>query len=257
MIFLFMSKFSENSGEKAVFGYGSLILPTSLVGRFVDLEEDVDSIYEQNLGLDDEGLIREEAEKAWEGLKDEIEVIPVKIPGFSRKYSYESHRGGAMLEAEPLLDQEDYAKPIEEEFEEYVNGLVVLGLDEGERDQIASTEDGYKRINIHQDNIVHYLDDTALEDIDADIPEHIEVYISEDETDKFDKDTNRLKNETYHARVLKGIQMLGELFGDDVAEEFYGDFLDSTYEKSALTEEDWIETSYNDALKYFFEEDES
>ncbi len=59
----------SESSDNAVFGYGSLILPTSLVSRFVDLEEEVDPIYEEELGLEDEGLVREEAEQAWQDFK--------------------------------------------------------------------------------------------------------------------------------------------------------------------------------------------
>lgn len=250
---------SEES-ESAVFGYGSLILPTSLVGRFVDLEEGVDSIYEEGLGLEDDGLIREEAEEAWDELKNDLEILPVKISGFRRSYSYESPRGGAMLGAEPLLNEDDYNEPIDYEDGEYINGLVVLGLDEDERDEIASTEDGYKRIDVHRDNIEHYLDDKALEELGAEIPEHIEVYVGEESTEKFDKTTSRTRNKTYHARVLKGIEMLGDLFGEDVANEFYKDFLETTYERKMLTNDEWGTVYENDeidieeSLEYLFDE---
>lgn len=229
--------------ENAVFGYGSLILPTSLVSRFVDLEEDVDSIYEQDLGLDDEGLTRDEAEKAWEEVQNDIDILPIKVPGFRRRYSYESHRGGAMLEAEYTGDDEDYIK-----------GILVTGLSEEKKEEMDSTEDGYQRIKVPADDIEHYLSDDQLNDLDIDLPENIEIYVAEDNSELFDEQTNRTRNETYHARIMKGIEMLGDMFGENVAQNFYEDFLDSTYERNSLTDEEWTETSYNDAIDYLFEE---
>lgn len=233
----------EDDEQESIFGYGSLILPTSLVSRFVDLEQAVDEIYENELGLEDENLTREEAEEAWEDLKDDIDFLPVKIPGFKRTYSFESPRGGAMLEAEYTGDESDY-----------INGVIVTGLSEEQREKVDSSEEGYQRIDVPSDDIEHYLDDETLEEMELELPEHIEVYVAEEETDMFDKETSRTRNETYHARVMKGIGMLGELFGEDVAQDFYEDFLDSTYERNFLTDEEWVKTSYNDAIEYLFEE---
>lgn len=232
----------ETSGN-AVFGYGSLILPTSLVSRFVDLEEEVDPIYEEELGLEDEGLTRDEAEQAWEEVQQDIDVLPIKVPGFQRRYSYESHRGGAMLEAEYTGNDEDY-----------INGVLVTGLSEERKQEMDSTEDGYQRIEVPADDIDHYLSDEQLEEMDVDLPENIEIYVAEEDSELFDQQTDRTRNETYHARIMKGIEMLGEMFGEDVAQNFYEDFLDSTYERSFLTDEEWKETSYNDAIDYLFED---
>lgn len=232
----------ENSGN-AVFGYGSLILPTSLVSRFVDLEDGVDTIYEDELGLEDEGLTRNEAEQAWEEVQQDVDILPIKVPGFQRRYSYESHRGGAMLEAEYTGSEEDY-----------INGVLVTGLSEEEKKEIDSTEEGYRRVEVPSEDIEHYLSDNQLDELDVDIPENIEIYVAEEESELFDDQTDRTRNETYHARIMKGIEMLGEMFGEDVAQNFYEDFLDSTYERNFLTDEDWTETSYNDAVEYLFEE---
>ncbi len=235
----------EKTDENAVFGYGSLILPTSLVGRFVDLESSVDPIYEDELGLDDEDLTRDEAEKVWNEIKEDIEVLPIKIPGFRRKYKYESRRGGAMLGLERTEDDEDY-----------INGVMVAGLDEEQKEKMDSTEEGYKRVEVPSDDIGHYLGDEELEELDVEMPEQIEVYFEEEDSEKFNEDTSRTRNETYHARILKGIEMLEDLFDEEVVQEFYEDFVESTYERNFLTEEDWIETSYNDALEYHFSEED-
>lgn len=231
------------TSENAVFGYGSLILPTSLVSRFVDLEEEVDPIYEEELGLEDEGLTRDEAEQAWEEVQQDIDVLPIKVPGFQRRYSYESHRGGAMLEAKYTGNDEDY-----------INGVLVTGLSEEKKQEMDSTEDGYQRIEVSADDIEHYLSDEQLDELDVDLPENIEIYVAEEDSELFDEQTDRTRNETYHARIMKGIEMLGEMFGEDVAQNFYEDFLDSTYERSFLTDEEWEETSYNDAIDYLFED---
>jgi len=250
--------------NESIFGYGSLILPTSLVSRFVDLEQTVDKIYEADLGrtgqegeesqivddiyknergLEDENLIREEAEEAWENLKEDIDLIPVRVPEFRRTYSFESSRGGTMLEAEYTDDKSDY-----------INGIVVTGLSEEQRKEIDSSEEEYQRIDVPSENIEHYFNDEALKEMELEIPEHIEIYVAKDEHEVFDKKTSRTRNETYHARIMKGIKMLGELFGEAVAQEFYEDFLESTYERNFLTEEKWKTISYNDSIEYLFKE---
>lgn len=232
----------ENS-ENAVFGYGALILPTSLVSRFVDLEEDVDPIYEEELGLDDEDLTRDEAEQAWHDLQQDLKVLPIKVPGFQRKYSYESPRGGAMLEAEHTGNDEDY-----------INGVLVTGLSEEKKKEIDDSEEGYQRIEVPLDDVEHYLSDEQLNDLDLELPENIEIYVAEEDSEHFDDETDRTRNKTYHARILKGIEMLGEMYGEEVAQSFYEDFQDSTYERNFLTDEEWEETSYNDAIEFLFED---
>jgi len=250
--------------NESIFGYGSLILPTSLVSRFVDLEQTVDEIYEADLGctgqegeesqivdeiynnergLEDENLIREEAEEAWKELKEDINLLPVKMPGFRRTYSFESSRGGAMLEAEYTDDESDY-----------INGIVVTGLSEEQRKKVDSSEEEYQRIRVPLENVEHYLDDAALREMELELPKHIEIYVAKDEHEMFDKKTSRTRNETYHARIMKGIEMLGEIFGEDFAQGFYEDFLESTYERNFLTDEEWVKLSYNDAIEYLFEE---
>ena len=230
-------------GNQSIFGYGSLILPTSLVGRFINLEQSVDEIYEEELGLEDESLVREEAEEAWDELKENLGLLPVRVRGFKRTYSFESPRGGAMLEAEYTDDESDY-----------INGIVVTGLSEEQTKKIDSSEDGYQRIDVPSKYIEHYLDDETLEEMELELPEHIEVYVAEDENALFDKKTRRTRNETYHARIIRGIDMLGELFGEAVAQEFYEDFLESTYERNFLTEKKWVTISYSDSIGYLFKE---
>ena len=250
--------------NESIFAYGSLILPTSLVSRFVDLEQTVDEIYEDDLGctgqegeespilneiyksergLEDENLIREEAEEAWKELKEDIDLLPVRMPGFRRTYSFESSRGGAMLEAEYTDDESDY-----------INGIVVTGLSEKQRKKVDSSEEEYQRIDVPSENIEHYLDDGTLGEMELELPEHIEIYVAEDGNEVFDTETSRTRNETYHARIVKGIEMLGEIFGEDFAQDFYEDFLESTYERNFLTDEEWVKASYNDAIEYLFRE---
>ena len=229
--------------NQSIFGYGSLILPTSLVGRFVNLEQSVDKIYKQELGLEDESLVREEAEEVWEGLKENLDLLPVRILGFKRTYSFESPRGGAMLEAEYTDDASDY-----------INGIVVTGLNKEQRKEIDSSEEGYQRIDVPSEDIEHYLNDGTLEEMELELPESIEVYVAEDENKFFNEKTRRTRNETYHARIIKGIEMLGELFGEDFAQEFHKDFLESTYERNFLTEKEWVKVYYNDSIDYLFEQ---
>jgi len=237
-----MKNMTGEDNDENIFGYGSLILPTSLVSRFVNLEQSVDEIYEKGLGLEDEGLVREEAEEAWEDLKENLDLFPVKILGFKRTYSFESPRGGAMLEAEYTDDESDY-----------INGIVVTGLSKEQMKKVDSSEEGYRRIDVPSEDIEHYLDNDTLEEMKHKPPENIEIYVAEDENELFNKKTSRIRNETYHARIIKGIEMLGERFGEDFAQDFYEDFVESTYERNFLTEERWVKLSYNDSIEYLFE----
>jgi len=211
---------SDSDSNNALFGYGSLILPTSLVSRFVDIESSVDEIYENGLQYGDEDIVREEAQDAWEELKNELEILPVKVPGFKRTYTYESERGGTMLEATYTGEDSDY-----------INGVLVIGLDDEYVDDIDSSEEAYDKIEVDSEDIEHYLDDKTIQNLDYDLPETVEIYVGSDD-DRFNEETSSRKNKTYHGRILSGIDMLGDLYGEDVAEEFLKDFIDSTLEES-------------------------
>ncbi|WEL23678.1 hypothetical protein [Candidatus Nanohalovita haloferacivicina] len=201
-------------GQNSTFGYGSLILPTSVLARFDDDIGPAKPIYDEGKELGDEGLLREEAVEAWEEEKDReegLEFVPVKIPGFRRNYTLEKY-GGTMLEAEHTGDDEDV-----------INGVVIRGLDDEQYDAIASSE-GYGVEEVDPDVIQPYVDGV---DLDTSV-----TIFTESVDDRSDYFTSRGRQETYHSRILKGIEMMADMHGEDVAEEFRDDFLDNTYENA-------------------------
>lgn len=193
----------------ALFGYGSLILPTSLVSRFEDLPTDIGAVYDGTTT----DRIRPSAMDAWRRLEDRITYLPAKLYGFRRYYSLESPRGGTMLEIVPADD------------DEWINGVAICGLSDPERDAVADTEDGYERRVFESLPLEWYVDP---ETAGVDAPSTLEVFVSHRRPD--DIETARRRNETYHERILLGIELLGETYGADVAEAFYRDFCATTYE---------------------------
>ncbi|QKQ98047.1 hypothetical protein GKQ38_00715 [Candidatus Nanohaloarchaea archaeon] len=197
--------------SKSTFGYGSLILPTSVIARFDDDIGPAKPIYDEGKTLGDEGLLRDEAVEAWKNEKekdDGIEMVPVKIPGFRRNYTLEKY-GGTMLEGESG-DRDDF-----------INGVVIRGLTDEQYEGIASTEN-YGSEEVPPEEIESYVD--GLE-----IDEPVTLY-TESVDDRSDYFTSRTRQPTYHARILKGIEMLGEMYGEEVAQEFLDDFEENTYE---------------------------
>lgn len=201
--------------SNSTFGYGSLILPTSVMARFNEDVGPAKPLYDERKMLGDEGLLREKAVEAWEEEQERdngLEFVPVKIPGFRRNYTWEKY-GGTMLEAEQTENEEDF-----------INGVVIRGLSEEQYDAIASSEEGYGVQTVSSEEIEPYLDDVEIE-------EDVTIY-TESEDERSNYFTSRTRHPTYHSRILKGIQMMEEMHGEEVAQKFSEDFVNNTYENS-------------------------
>lgn len=196
--------------EYAVFGYGSLILPPSAIARFADLPP-IDPVYESGLTLGDAGLVRQEALDAWETRRDDFTLIPAKVHGFRREYTYESWRGGAMLEARYTGRDEDM-----------MNGVLISGYSEDEYTDITGSEEGYEEVTLDAEDFETYTD------TDVRLNHPVTVY-GAGETSSGSWPT-RARNRTYHSRILAGIEMLGDEFGEALADRFREDFIQTTYE---------------------------
>ncbi len=195
---------------KTVFGYGSLILPTASAGKLQDVSP-VDKVYSR----DSDKLVRSDALKKWRELKDQVDFVPVKVQGLKRYYSNESPRGGAMLEVFP--DEGSW-----------VNGVIIFDLPDGIYSKVAETErkmGGYTMEEIPGERIETYIEPGRK------IPEKIRIFVPDEESKHSRLDTSRSRNQVYHRRIMKGIEMLGEEYGEDVEESFRTDFMDTTYEK--------------------------
>lgn len=203
--------------QRPLFSYGSKILPTAATGDLPEIQ-DVSVVYQGK----QENILREDALEKWREIKDDVVIVPVKIHGFKRYYSNESPRGGAMLE---VFEDEDG----------FVNGVLYYNLPREIRDAVDVKEEdmgGYKRVAVKADKIETYLDENRMEDLGVELPEKIDLYVPREDSDKSNLDTERTKNEVYHARIMKGIDLLGRLYGGELAEQFREDFLETTYEYS-------------------------
>ena len=199
--------------EEETFGYGSLILPTSVKARYTDEIGPAKPKYEQGLEYEDEDLLRETAEQLWEqDLQEGADFIPipVKIPGFKRNYTWEKY-GATMLEAEHTGNPDDM-----------INGVILKGLSKDQTEQINSSEDGYNIHEVPPEQIEPYIDNIEIEN-------PVTIYTeSSDERSNFM--TSRTRSNTYHDRIMRGIDMLEEIHGEETINEFRDDFLNHTYE---------------------------
>ena len=197
--------------DPPVFGYGSLILPTSLIARYADVSS-VDPIYEAGItgGPD---LIRDDAKRVWKAAS--IDRLPVTVTGFRRYYSVHSPRGGAMLELIHTGDPDDR-----------VNGVLYYGLTDGQRADVDATETGYDRIAV-EPTVKPYPDRETVAERGLAVPDEIEVYARS--TD--DVRAERARNPTYHARIMAGIDTLADAYGPAVAGRFRADFRTTTDER--------------------------
>lgn len=196
-----------------MFGYGSLILPTSLVSRF----ESVDPALEEVYSGETEDRVRDDALVKWEERRDRITYVPAKLWGFRRYYTLESDRGGMMLETIRTDDPDDW-----------INGVLISGLSADEERQIAKSEAVYEYLTVAGPKLEFYVDPAEIDGVDpADFAE-IRIFASDKSSAAMRADAPR--NRVYHDRIRTGIMMIGEMYGADVAKAFYEDFRETTYE---------------------------
>lgn len=200
-------------GDKVLFGYGSLILPTSLIARFETIEPGLEDVYAGDANPN----LRSEALEIWNQHKSRITYLPAKLSGFRRYYSIPSKRGGTMLEVVRTGNSSDY-----------VNGVLIIGLNQEERQEVVGTEPGYEYLSLTNPNIEYYIDPTKLSDVQLRDQLELKIFVSKELPSATDVDSKR--NYTYHNRILSGIKMMEEMYGKDVAKRFHDDFLQSTYE---------------------------
>ena len=196
-----------------IFGYGSLILPTSLISRFENVDPELDDVYEGNTSR----TVRPNALEKWEERRERIVYAPAKIWGFRRYYSLESDRGGTMLEAVRTDDPDDW-----------INGVVVFGLTAEEEAQIRATETPYDYTGVRDPRLEYYVDPDRIDGYD--VTDLSEVRLFANSAEHTDLTAEKPRNRTYHNRIVNGIMMIGEMYGSELATEFYRDFCATTYE---------------------------
>ncbi|MFB6100036.1 MAG: hypothetical protein ABEK16_02070 [Candidatus Nanohalobium sp.] len=207
-------------------GYGSLFLPPSVM-RIDDSVGKAKPKYEEDRRYGDRNILRSSAVESWarrekearEGGENGIEMMPVKVDGFRRKYDLKTSYGGTMLD-------------IEKDEKEWMNAVVISGLSEEEKEELDSSESSYETVKVDLEDVESYVEEQR-ETLEQEFENgEVELYIGEPRT------TNRTRKQTYHDRIRTGIDMIGESLeamygetdGEKLAEEMWRDFKQTTYE---------------------------
>lgn len=221
-------------------GYGSLFLPTSVM-RVDDTVGKAKPKYQNEMRYGDRNILRDKAVESWawrekefrEQKQESMQIVPVKIDGFKRKYSLETDYGGAMLD-------------IEEDQDSWMNAVVISGLSEDEKEILDSSESSYETQSISLEDVEPYLEEhrEVLQESFED--NCVEVYIGEPKT------TDRTRNQTYHDRIRTGMDFIEELYGQGLGKQMWQDFKDTTHEKWVLesstnkkTEDDRLDSNWS------------
>ena len=210
---------------KAVFGYGSLILPMSVIGRFdEELGKNTSEIREKGGGPGEflEFYMEDERKDDWKTY--EINFVPVKIYGLERYYSLEHYEDGNMLVAEEASEKH------------FINGVAVFPLNDNQFEGITETEKHYKTLEKSRDEIESYIPEERLKDEGLELPETVKVYVGMEGLEEINRDTEKTRLESYHRYIFEGIEVLAEKWFEDqerrekLVEEFSRDFRETTFE---------------------------
>ncbi len=220
----------------SIFGYGSLILPTS---HFIRIEPDLSQERKQILEGEDstkaekyrELCLSDRAMEAWD--KSDVEFIPVKVYGFKRYYALERNAEGNQLSVKHTENEEDF-----------INGVIATGLTEEDFEKIVETEGPYSTIEITQDDYEPYLTEEQLENVK--LPEQVEIFIGSVEHPEINYDTSKKRDPGYHKHLIKGVELLADYwhYNPEEKQEFKEDFItdleSTTYE---MTDDGWKKLS--------------
>jgi len=201
-------------------GFGSLFLPPS-IKRVEPSVGKAKPIYEEDRQYGDDGLLRREAVETWaweekamrEGDKDAWNVIPVKIDGLERRYSLDVDYGGAMLD-------------VERDEDSWMNAVVITGLSADEKEALDSSEENYETEELDMENVEPYLEEHSENLEEAFENGEVQIYIGDH------KETDRFRNRTYHGRIRTGMDFIGEIYGEELGEQMWQDFKETTVENS-------------------------
>lgn len=224
--------------KHSIFGYGSLIMPTSHILRFdEDLRQERDQVLDTRTEETREKYLDLcMSDEAFEKLdKTNIEFLPVKVFGFSRYYSVEWSDLGNQLSVRNTENREDF-----------VNGVIAVNLSEEEFRAVEETEEPYEILKISRERYQSYLSEEKLEENGIELPEEVTVFLGNQEHPAINPETSRKRNPYYHQLMLKGIDVLSDYWYEDEAkkkdfkDEFLTDLRDTTYE---MTENGWKKLS--------------
>lgn len=215
--------------DKSVFGYGSLILPVSTISRFYpelgeqskQVMKDSDNRLKELI----EFYLQDDQLEKWRNSK--LEFIPAKIYGFKRYYALEREGEGNQLTA------------VEGDEKEFINGVVIFPLNQGEFEDLSDTEDFYNKHEVKKDEIETYFE------VEKNLPEKVILFTGTDHP-QINMDTEIKRDNDYHRFIEEGAKLLAEerfsskKESEKFRERFMEDFNEHTYEKH---EGDWVKLS--------------
>ena len=103
----------------------------------------------------------------------------------------------------------------------WINAVVIKNLPEKQREILEDVESSYLRKEIRLEDIEVY------DSCDAKIDDEPVLFLADPEGEKFDVEGEI--NMVYHKTILAGIEILGGIYGEEFAEEFKQDFLETTF----------------------------
>lgn len=211
----------------AVFGYGSLILPQSLIARYKkNIREEAKNYVEKTDKERSQAFLHFYTEKLernrWEN--HSLKIIPVKVKGYKRYYELEIGNSNMLT--------------IRKDKENYVNGVIASNLTKDQLEKISETEKAYKEITVPREKIESYLSEEEMKQRNLEIPEKVTTYIADPSHEKINHNTQQKRNQNYHRYMEKGIkEVLNPLFPEnnkrknEIREKFLTDLEKTTYEK--------------------------
>jgi hypothetical protein len=215
---------TEDSSE-AIFGYGSLILPPSVICRFdKQLRRKLQKLIQQG-GYSEKFLdlyTGDEAVRKWRS--SELYFVPVKVYGLKRFYSLESAGNGNKLAAEK--SSKDH----------FINGVVIFPLDQEQAEMISETEETYETLKKSKNEIESYIPEEKLREKGIELPEKVEVYVATEDVEEVNRQTDEKRNEIYHQYIQKGTKLIAEEWFETEKEQnkfqkqFLEDFNRTTFE---------------------------
>ncbi|MFB6292522.1 MAG: hypothetical protein ABEI58_03965 [Candidatus Nanohaloarchaea archaeon] len=220
--------------KRSVFGYGSLIMPTSLIQRFdEELREQAKKILEErDEDTQDELTELNTSKEALRKLEESsIDFIPAKIYGYRRYYSLEWSESGNQLSVRKTGDEKDF-----------VNGVIATNLSEEQFKKVERSEEPYNSVDVKRKNYDTYPSKTKLDNRGIELPDKATLFVGDMSHPAINPSTDRARNPGYHRAILKGIDVLSDLWYDSDPEreeftrEFKNDFLQTTYE---MTDDGW------------------
>lgn len=218
--------------DTALFGYGSLVSPTSTVQRcsdrmdqefmaYWDERDDTPLVpaYRDFLATDTAATIRDED-------YDHLAFIPGRLDGFKRQYD--------TLFPNPN-DPNGSQLSVGADDDHWINGVVVTGLTDTEREAIDDTESMYEPVQVPRERFQPY--SPIPDDVAEDIPDEITVYVRDPDHPQFARRDPAPPMEAYQETVFDGFDTLAqEYVNDDYAARQFAkvmkdDFRATTYWK--------------------------